>query len=135
MSEDGLSFKVLQDKMSIPRRTVNEGQYDRDTGGLEDLWELLRDMGSHIVVLRVLRARSIEVETSTSTKVPTVVFSFDACSAGGRVREEDGDTLSRGVAQECTFLRAKLGCDDARTFARRTCGTYALSSVQVKPER
>ena len=73
-------------------------------------------MGSHIVVFRVLRMCSIKVESSTSAKVPTIVFSFDACSARGRVREEDGDTLGRGMAQECAFLRAKLDCDDCQNL-------------------
>ncbi len=101
--------------------------HKREVCGREDLRELERDMGEHVVVLRPLRVRRVHVEARawrriqsrqcagcgrlvalgrTDAKVPAVRLALDARAARGGVREKDRDALLGGGAQEVALLGA-----------------------------
>ena len=85
---------------ALPSPVDRDFQLVRSNG----LWQLLRDVRKHVVVRRIHGVGRVEVEAGASTKVPVLVFALDARATGGRVREEEGDTLFRGWAEKTALL-------------------------------
>lgn len=109
--------------------TENEGgrrreTYNRYSGSLEGLRQFNHYVREHVVVLRPLGIRRIQVESRafvvlrfsacgnmqgggrTDTKIPVVRLAFDARAAWGGVWEEERDALLGRGAEEIAFLRS-----------------------------
>lgn len=130
MAEDGLAREILAREIGERAGAILRvlaGTDDREARGLEDLGELERDVREHVVVLRVLRVRRVQVEPRacedemssssraragvlsgerTCSEVPVGILALDACASRGGVREQQSNALLRGGAQEASFLRA-----------------------------
>jgi hypothetical protein len=62
--------------------------YNGQTGGGDDLGQLERNVGQHVVVLRKLGVGRVEVEAGADAKVPVGVLAFYAGAAGRGVWEK-----------------------------------------------
>ena len=109
MAKDGLTLEVLSytkrnGKLSMPALNRIKMTYNGDSSSVDDLGQLLRDMGRHVVVLRPLGLGRVEVESSTGSKVPIRVLARNARAAWGSVREQDRDALTSGYVNEASLL-------------------------------
>lgn len=100
----------------------------------QGLWELLRDIRVHFVVLVPRLLGCVDIETGTGTKVVRIVLTLDlqaSCSYDQNVR--DKDIIMRNV------LGLVSGYTTARPFWLAPCWkkpfSEQLSPVHVKPDR
>lgn len=78
--------------------------HNRQSSGFDDLRKLLCYVRCHIVILCVFWVRGIQIETRACTKVPIVIFTFNARSTGRCVGKQDRYALRRSRTKESTFL-------------------------------
>lgn len=107
--KDRLTRKILEGttvkRIACDRKTTPT--YDGNIIGLNHPRQLHRNMRVHLIVLRVLGIRSVEVKPRPSPKVPVGVFALDAGAAWRGVREQDGNALRCSRSKEGAFLSSE----------------------------
>ena len=70
-------------------------------------WQLLGDVGLHIVVLLVVIGRSVQVESSGTTEIPRVIFSLDFLvlrGSGASIWEDESHVIFSSSLEKGTLL-------------------------------
>jgi hypothetical protein len=110
--------------------------YNREASGFNDLGKFGGHMGIHIIVLGICWVRCIQVEASSSAKIPVIIFTLDPSAPWRCVWEQDGYALFSGWTKESAFLGScnVWACQTVAPI-KDIATIYPLSSVQVSPAR
>jgi len=90
-------------------------------------------MTIHVIMGRVLWVGCVNVETSSSTKVPICIFALYAGTTRRGIREKNRNPLRGSRTQEGTFLSPET--KGQPSYGKEIGLKYPLSSVQVRPAR